>query len=125
MIDSSTPGTDLVGDPDCFFCSIASGAAGVPLIVEADGVVAFRDINPQAPTHVLVIPRQHYRDVPALAAAEPAVLAELVTVCQRVADDEAGGEFRLVFNTGRGSGQSVFHVHGHVLAGRSFGWPPG
>jgi histidine triad (HIT) family protein len=110
---------------DCFFCAIASGAAGVPLVVEGDGVVAFRDINPQAPTHVLVIPKRHFTDVPSLATADPGVLAELVTVGQQVAADEAGGEFRLVFNTGAGVGQSVFHVHGHVLAGRSFGWPPG
>lgn len=125
MADSSIVAPDPAGDSDCFFCAIASGAAGVPLIVDGEGVVAFRDINPQAPTHVLVIPKRHYRDVPALAAAEPAVLAELVTVGRRVADDEAGGEFRLVFNTGQGVGQSVFHVHGHVLGGRSFGWPPG
>lgn len=125
MADSTTSAGGSVGDPDCFFCTIASGAAGVPLVVDGGGVVAFRDINPQAPTHVLVIPKRHYRDVPTLAAAEPDVLAELVSVGQRVADDEAGGEFRLVFNTGSGVGQSVFHVHGHVLAGRSFGWPPG
>lgn len=125
MADSMTPAAEPAVDPDCFFCAIASGAAGVPLVVDADGVVAFRDINPQAPTHVLVIPKSHYRDVPALAAAEPEVLAELVTVGRQVADTEAGGEFRLVFNTGPGVGQSVFHVHGHVLGGRSFGWPPG
>jgi len=119
----STP--TAAGDPDCFFCAIASGAAGVPLVVDADGVVAFRDINPQAPTHVLVIPKRHYRDVPDLAAAEPEVLAELVAVGKQIADGEAGGEFRLVFNTGPGAGQSVFHVHGHVLGGRSFTWPPG
>jgi histidine triad (HIT) family protein len=125
MTDFTTPAAEPAGDPDCFFCAIASGAAGVPLVVDADGVVAFRDINPQAPTHVLVIPKSHYRDVPTLAAAEPEVLAELVTVGRQVADAEAGGEFRLVFNTGAGVGQSVFHVHGHVLGGRSFGWPPG
>ena len=110
---------------DCFFCAIADGSAGVDLLVDTDGVVAFRDINPQAPTHVLVIPKAHHPDIPALAAAEPQVLAELVAVAARIAQDEAGGEFRLVFNTGAGVGQSVFHVHGHVLAGRSFGWPPG
>jgi histidine triad (HIT) family protein len=110
---------------DCFFCSIGSGAAGVPFVVERDAVVAIRDINPQAPTHVLVIPREHYRDVPSLAAAAPQTLADLIAVGQEVASAEAGGEFRLVFNTGASVGQSVFHVHGHVLAGRSFGWPPG
>jgi histidine triad (HIT) family protein len=110
---------------DCFFCAIADGSAGVDLLVDRDGVVAFRDINPQAPTHVLVIPKAHHRDVPALAAADPAVLAALVGVAKEIADAEADGEFRLVFNTGAGVGQSVFHLHGHVLAGRSFSWPPG
>ena len=109
----------------CFFCSIGSGAAGVPFVVERDTVVAIRDINPQAPTHVLVIPREHHRDVPSLAAAAPQTLADLVAVAQQVADAEAAGQFRLVFNTGASVGQSVFHVHGHVLAGRTFGWPPG
>jgi histidine triad (HIT) family protein len=110
---------------DCFFCAIADGSAGVNLLAETGGVVAFRDINPQAPTHALVIPRAHYPDLPALAAAEPGALAALVGVAKQIADTEAGGEFRLVFNTGAGAGQSVFHVHGHVLAGRSFRWPPG
>ena len=110
---------------DCFFCSIASGAAGVDLVADRDGVVAFRDINPQAPTHVLVIPRSHHADVPALAAAEPRTLAALVDVAAEVARTEGDGEFRLVFNTGAGVGQSVFHVHGHVLGGRRFEWPPG
>ena len=119
MDEQSTP------PDDCLFCRIASGAAGVPLLVERDGVVAFRDVNPQAPTHVLVVPVEHHRDVPALAAAAPLTLAALVGVGRQIADAEASGEFRLVFNTGAGVGQSVFHVHGHVLAGRPFGWPPG
>lgn len=122
MADSTAQTYD---DQDCFFCAIASGAAGVPLVVDGHDVVAFRDIEPQAPTHVLVIPKRHYRDVPSLAAAEPTVLAELVTVGRQIADDEAEGEFRLVFNTGYRAGQRVFHVHGHVLGGRRMGWPPG
>jgi len=110
---------------DCFFCAIGSGAAGIPFVAERKTVVAFRDISPQAPTHVLVIPKDHYRDVPSLAAAAPQVLADLVEVGRLVAEAETGGEFRLVFNTGAGVGQSVFHVHGHVLGGRPFSWPPG
>jgi histidine triad (HIT) family protein len=106
---------------DCIFCGIADGSAGVPLLADRDGVVAFRDIDPKAPTHVLVIPKAHHQDVAALAAAEPQTLAALVAVAQEIAQDD----FRLVFNTGAGAGQSVFHVHGHVLAGRSFTWPPG
>jgi histidine triad (HIT) family protein len=111
--------------PDCFFCLIASGAAGVELVLDRGDVVAFRDINPQAPTHVLVVPKQHYRDVPSLARARPEVLAALVEAGHEIASQESGGEFRLVFNTGAGAGQRVFHVHGHVLGGRAFGWPPG
>ncbi|MDQ1288655.1 MAG: histidine triad family protein [Actinomycetota bacterium] len=130
MTDSVSGTGDPDGSSGCFFCSIASGAAGVPLLVDGENVVAFRDIDPKAPTHVLVIPKRHYRDVVALAGAEPAVLAELVTVGGRIAGAEAAsgpdaGEFRLVFNTGASVGQSVFHIHGHVLAGRPFGWPPG
>jgi histidine triad (HIT) family protein len=111
--------------PDCFFCAIADGSAGVHLLVDRDGVVAFQDINPQAPTHVLVIPKAHFRDVPSLAAERPELLAALVSAGNEIAVAQAAGEFRLVFNTGAGVGQSVFHVHGHVLAGRSFSWPPG
>jgi len=110
---------------DCFFCAIADGSAGVPLLADREGVVAFRDIAPQAPLHVLVIPRSHHADVPALAAAEPRTLAALVDVAAEVARTEGDGEFRLVFNTGERAGQSIFHVHGHVLGGRPFTWPPG
>lgn len=118
--------TEQSGSSDgCFFCAIASGEAGVPLVADRDGVVAFRDIAPQAPTHVLVIPKEHHRDVPSLAVAAPATLAALVSVGQEIADAETGGPFRLVFNTGAEVGQSVFHVHGHVLGGRPFTWPPG
>lgn len=125
--DGSTGAEDTPdgGASGCFFCAIASGAAGVPLLVDGTDVVAFRDIDPQAPTHVLVIPKRHHRDVVALAASEPDALAELAEVAGRVAGEEGEGAFRLVFNTGEAAGQSVFHVHGHVLAGRSFHWPPG
>ena len=109
----------------CIFCGIAAGDIPAQVVARTGQVLAFRDLNPQAPTHVLVIPVEHYRDAAELAAAAPQVLADLVTVGAEVAGSEAGGEFRLVFNTGAGAGQSVFHVHGHVLAGRSLTWPPG
>jgi histidine triad (HIT) family protein len=108
----------------CIFCSIVAGDIPAEVVTRTDRVLAFRDLNPQAPTHVLVITLDHHRNVGELAAAAPDVLAELVTVGADVAQ-EAGGPFRLVFNTGAEVGQSVFHVHGHVLAGRSFAWPPG
>jgi histidine triad (HIT) family protein len=120
-----------VTDPDCVFCKIAAGELDATVVLETEHVVAFRDVNPQAPTHVLVIPREHHVDVGALAAAAPEVLAELVTVAAEVAVDEDlavdgdSGGHRLVFNTGPAAGQSVPHVHGHVLGGRPLVWPPG
>ena len=110
-----------VSEQGCLFCGIVAGDVPGDVVRRTDRVVAFRDLRPQAPTHVLVVPVDHHRDVTALAAADPAVLAELV----EVGADVAGGPYRLVFNTGAEVGQSVFHVHGHVLGGRGFGWPPG
>ena len=121
----------MTKDQDCPFCKIAAGEIPATIVLETDRVVAFRDLNPQAPTHVLVIPREHHPDVGALAADAPETLADLVSAAARVAADEglaadgSRGGHRLVFNTGAGAGQSVFHVHGHILGGRSFGWPPG
>jgi histidine triad (HIT) family protein len=105
----------------CIFCGIVSGDVPGTIVRRTERVVAFQDLNPQAPTHVLVIPVDHHENVAALAEADPPVLAELAEVAAAV----AGGPFRLVFNTGAEVGQTVFHVHGHVLAGRSFSWPPG
>jgi histidine triad (HIT) family protein len=110
---------------DCLFCRIVAGEIPADFVREGERVVAFRDINPQAPVHVLVVPREHHPDVAALAAADPAALAELVTVGGEIAVAEGHDDYRLVFNTGAGAGQSVFHVHGHVLAGRDLAWPPG
>jgi histidine triad (HIT) family protein len=115
----------VVQDPECLFCRIVLGQIPADVVRSTDSVLAFRDVNPQAPTHVLVIPREHVPALPTLATTSPAVLAELVAVGAQVAAEEGDGQFRLVFNTGAGVGQSVFHVHGHVLAGRGFGWPPG
>ena len=110
---------------DCLFCKVVSGEVPADIVLEGDAVIAFRDINPQAPTHVLVVPRAHQPDVASLAAADPGALAELVLVGRQVATADGHDDYRLVFNTGAGAGQSVFHVHGHVLAGRSLSWPPG
>ena len=121
----------MANDPDCLFCKIAAGEIQATVVLETEHVVAFRDVNPQAPTHVLVIPREHHADVRALAADAPEVLADLVVAAAEVAVDEdlavdgTRGGHRLVFNTGAGAGQSVFHVHGHVLGGRPLAWPPG
>lgn len=87
------------------------------VVHEDDRVVAIRDIAPKAPVHLLVIPRIVYRDVTELAAADPELLAHMVAVARDLAGEHADGDFRLVFNTGAGAGQTVFHVHAHVLAG--------
>lgn len=110
---------------DCLFCRVVAHEVPAEVVVEGEAVLAFRDIDPQAPTHVLVVPRSHHRDVGALAEGEPETLVELVAVARRVATSEGHEDFRLVFNTGSRSGQSVFHVHAHVLAGRDMTWPPG
>ena len=114
-----------VSDPDCLFCRIVSGQLQAEIVAEGEHVIAFRDLNPAAPVHVLVIPREHHPDIGELAAAAPEAMVELVTLAQRIADDECDGEFRFVANTGPSAQQSVFHAHGHVLGGRSMTWPPG
>ncbi|MGN0065683.1 MAG: HIT domain-containing protein [Nocardioides sp.] len=111
---------------DCIFCKIVAGEIPATVVHESETAVAFRDLNPQAPTHVLVIPRSHYENAAALAAAEPATVADLVAAATAVAEaDGLDEQYRLVFNTGAAAGQTVFHAHLHVLGGRSMTWPPG
>lgn len=112
---------------DCLFCRIASGEIESDVVAEGDRWVAFRDANPQAPTHVLVIPRRHVESLDDLAAERAELAGELLLAARDVARREGLAEdgWRLVANTGRGAGQSVFHLHLHVLGGRSLGWPPG
>jgi histidine triad (HIT) family protein len=111
--------------PDCLFCRIVEGEVPAEFVHESERVLAFRDVSPQAPTHVLVVPRDHHADVAELATADPDGMVELVRVAAAVAGNEGLDAFRLVFNTGTRAGQSVFHVHGHVLGGRDMRWPPG
>jgi histidine triad (HIT) family protein len=110
---------------DCLFCRIARGELPVPLVAEGDGCVAFRDINPQAPLHVLVIPRAHVASLD--EARDAAQLGELMLLAAEIARREGYAEsgYRTVINTGRDAGQTVFHVHLHLLAGRALSWPPG
>jgi histidine triad (HIT) family protein len=124
----------MAGEPqaDCLFCKIVAGEVPATVVRESQTITAFRDINPQAPTHVLVIPQDHHPTAAALAAADPSLLAEIVTVAQTVAvaeglvtDDRDEPGYRLVTNTGPGAGQSVHHMHLHLLGGRGMGWPPG
>ena len=117
---------------DCLFCRMVAGEIPADVVHETDRVLAFRDIDPKAPTHVLVIPKEHHATAGALAAADPALLVEVVSGAHAVATQEGlvtdGGTepgYRLVTNTGPQAGQSVPHVHFHVLGGRGFRWPPG
>ena len=112
---------------DCLFCSIAAGEIPATLVHEDDDVIAFRDINPQAPVHVLVVPREHIVSVAELTPAHDPLWARLLRVAQRIADAEGVDEkgFRLVANTGHDGGQTVHHLHLHLLAGRQMTWPPG
>ncbi len=112
---------------ECLFCAIVAGEIPATTVLETGRILAFRDINPQAPTHVLVIPKEHYPDVSALAAADGGLLGEVITGVHRVAETEGVSEhgYRVVFNTGTHAGQTVPHVHGHLLGGRSLTWPPG
>jgi histidine triad (HIT) family protein len=119
------PPSGAAGTADCLFCRIVAGEVPADVVRRGERVLAFRDIDAKAPTHVLVVPLEHHTHVGALAAADPAALAELVRLGTQVAADEGHEHFRLVFNTGAEAGQSVFHVHGHVLAGRPMTWPPG
>jgi histidine triad (HIT) family protein len=109
----------------CIFCAIASGEIPATVVHETDRVVAFRDLNPVAPIHVLVIPREHHENVVELAG-DAQLTAELMQAAAAVAQVEGvDGGFRLVFNTGAGGGQEVGHVHAHVIGGRQMEWPPG
>lgn len=121
---SLTASGDHLTAPGCLFCRIIAGEVPAAVVTRTDTVVAFRDIDPQAPVHVLVVPLDHHDDVGQLAAADPALLADVVRVARTVAESEADGHFRLVFNSGSEAGQSVGHVHGHVLGGTRLGWSP-
>jgi histidine triad (HIT) family protein len=100
------------------FTRIIAGEIPADVVYDSERVIAFRDIAPRAPIHILVVPKtEAYRNVVELAAGDPALLAEIVAVAKQIADEHSNGEFRLIFNTGPSSGQTVFHVHAHVLSG--------
>ncbi|MCL1801906.1 MAG: HIT domain-containing protein [Promicromonosporaceae bacterium] len=109
---------------DCLFCRIIAGEIRAEVLETSPNAIAIKDTSPQAPVHALVIPREHSDNVARLAQKSPAVLAELVELGESVAQNQADGEFRLIFNSGARAGQSVNHVHGHVLAGTELGWNP-
>jgi histidine triad (HIT) family protein len=112
---------------DCLFCKILNGDIPADIIYEADSAIAFRDINPQAPTHVLIIPRRHISTINDLDADDRETLGELFLAAKEIASREGLSEpgYRVVMNCNEGAGQSVFHIHLHLLGGRGLGWPPG
>ena len=112
---------------DCIFCKIVAGKIPAQVVHADERAVAFRDLNPQAPVHVLVIPRDHIESLNDAAAGDEGALGHLLRVAARVANEQGVAEsgFRTVVNTGAGAGQSVFHLHLHVIGGRALTWPPG
>jgi histidine triad (HIT) family protein len=112
---------------ECLFCRIRDGELPATLVHEDDHCFAFRDIDPQAPTHVLVVPRKHIATLNELGQADAALAGHLLLVAAQIARAEGHAEtgWRALFNVNRGAGQTVFHIHLHVLGGRPLGWPPG
>ena len=112
---------------ECIFCGIVNRSLPAELIYESDLIVAFRDITPQAPTHVLIVPSEHIESVAQLDESHTELLGEMFLAANTIAQQEGIAEtgYRLVFNCGRAAGQSVDHVHLHLLGGRKLGWPPG
>lgn len=110
---------------DTIFGKIARGETGANLVYEDDRAVAFHDVNPQAPTHILVIPRKPIERLSLAEDGDAELLGHLLGVARQVARDAGLEDFRLVVNNGAGAGQTVFHLHIHVLGGRPMGWPPG
>jgi histidine triad (HIT) family protein len=111
----------------CLFCKIASGAIPADLVHEGERLLAFRDVNPQAPLHVLVIPREHVASLDAAGDGSDGLLGEALLLVAEIARQEgvSEGGYRTVINTGDDGGQTVHHLHVHLLGGRALGWPPG
>ncbi|MFN2530266.1 MAG: histidine triad nucleotide-binding protein [Pyrinomonadaceae bacterium] len=114
-------------EESCLFCRIIGGAVPADLVLEDDRAIVIRDNNPQAPRHLLVIPREHLESLDEASQRDEALLGHLLRIAARVANDEGLVEsgYRTVINTGAGAGQSIFHLHFHVLGGRPMQWPPG
>ncbi|MFP4547049.1 MAG: histidine triad nucleotide-binding protein [Fidelibacterota bacterium] len=112
---------------DCIFCKIATGEMGTEFVYESDDIVAFRDLNPQAPQHILIIPKKHIEKISDLEDKHEALMGKMMLAAKKIADQEKVAEkgFRLVFNNGENGGQEVMHIHMHLLAGRQLNWPPG
>lgn len=112
---------------DCIFCKIAAGTIPANVVYQNDAVLAFRDLNPQAPTHILVIPKKHIATTNDITPTDAALIGDMYLAAKQIAKDEgiADSGYRTVMNCNRGAGQTVFHIHLHVLGGRPMSWPPG
>jgi histidine triad (HIT) family protein len=112
---------------DCLFCGIAEGRIKGNILYQDDSIVAFKDIRPQAPVHVLIVPRKHVVTISDLEASDEALAGQILSVAAKLAREQGIAEsgFRVVVNAGADAGQSVFHLHFHLLGGRRFSWPPG
>src|SRR5512136_2277140 len=108
----------------CIFCDIVAGRATADLVYQDILITAFRDVSPRAPTHILIIPNRHIISCAELDSGDENVMGHLLIVAASIAAQEKLGSFRLVANTGRGAGQHIFHLHFHLLGGRTFAWPP-
>ena len=112
---------------DCIFCKIAAGELGTEFLYESDEIVAFRDLNPKAPSHILIIPKEHIEKVSDLEEKHESLAGKMLLAAKQIADQENLTEegYRLVFNNGKNGGQEVMHIHLHLLGGRKLNWPPG
>ena len=112
---------------DCLFCRIVAGDIPAEIIHESDTAIAFRDINPKAPTHVLIIPRKHIATINEIDSSDQLMVGSLYTAAQEIAVAEGFADhgYRVVMNCNEAAGQTVFHIHLHLLGGRKFDWPPG
>lgn len=110
---------------DCLFCKIVAGEIPAAIVKKTNTFTAFKDITPQAPTHILIIPNQHFENMAEVADAYPALAGEIFKAAGEIAAENGLDSYRMNINTGAGAGQSVFHAHLHLLGGRSFAWPPG
>src|SRR6185369_4364892 len=114
-----------MSEESCLFCKIIAGEISGEFVHQDDHCVVIRDVNPQAPMHMLVIPRQHLESLDDASQKEEGLLGHLLRIGARVANLQGNDSYRSVINSGSGAGQSVFHLHVHVLAGRAMTWPPG
>lgn len=112
-------------NPECLFCKIAKKEIPSKSVYEDRQCFAFRDINPQAPAHILILPLKHFENIAAMSAEDKTLVGHLHWVAREIAEKEGLKDFRLVINNGPGAGQSVWHLHLHLLGGRPFSWPPG